>query len=282
MFGRNIARNLHVLGEVFRHTGRPVEALEALRGTVMAATAADAAEDPTVLLFDRVMFRMELGMYQYYLGEMLEGAGLSSEAKPHLENAAAITGKLAADYPDLYACRLNHTICLSGLGYSHHRAGRAAEAKSVYGLQFRELDRLISDFPHLAADTRSRLAGMLCFCPVQDLQDGPRARSLFEELYGPQPQSRDHRYLLAIARYRAGDLEGCLADLEQGLAGGRGERVQAAFFLTLAHHRLGHTTQAREFYRRAVDEMGPLPSHDLVCLHKEADRMLSLNSTTAR
>lgn len=273
MYGRNVARNLQVLSEVYRYTGRPAEALDALRACVRAGEATTGGSD--VAPFEQAMFRMEVGMYRYYLGEMFEGAGRSTEARPHLEEAAAVTGKLAADYPDHYYCRLNSVVCLGGLGYAHHRAGRAAEAREVYGRYVRALERLIADFPSRAADARERLAGALCICPVESLRDGPRALALFEEALGREPTIREHKFLLGMARYRAGDVAGSLAGLEQGLTGGPGERAQAAFFLCLAHHRLGQHAQARELYRRAVDGMGPLPTHDLVCLREEADQVLS-------
>jgi tetratricopeptide (TPR) repeat protein len=277
MFGRNVARNWFVLSALYRDTGRPDESVEARAACVRAGAAADAAadSDPKVRPFDRDMFRMELAMYRYHLGDLLEGAGRSAEAAQHFDKAAAVTGALAERFPDLYHVRVNHAICLGGQAYARYRAGRGVEARELYGRHFRELERLIADFPKRADDVRLRLSGALCVCPVESLRDGPKVLALLEKVHGAEPTSREQQFLRGVARFRAGNPSGSLCALEQGLRGGPSERAQAAFFLAIAHHQLGNGGLAKDFYRRAVADLDPLPTCDLVCLREEVERVLS-------
>ena len=53
-------------------------------------------------------------------------------------------------------------------------------------------------------------------------------------------------------------------------------------FLAPAHHQLGHRARARDFYRRAVDGMPPLPTSDLVCPREEAEQVPAVDLTTER
>jgi tetratricopeptide (TPR) repeat protein len=282
MFGRNVARNLHVLAGVYQSTGRPAEALDALRAALRAASAVDAANDPTVLPFDRAMFRLELALYHYYLGDGLMTDGRPDEAEPHLAQSVAISEKMAGDYPALCSCRLQFATVLAGLGQCHHLAGRAGPAEEAYARHLRLLEQLVADFPGLAADIKWRLAWALCTCPVERFRDGARAIALIVELYGPSPARREHRFALGLARYRAGDWRGCVPDLEKGLTGDPVERTTSAFYLAMAHRQLGDAERARDYYRRAVDGLSALVTPDLLALRGEAERVLGVEITSPR
>ena len=92
------------------------------------------------------------------------------------------------------------------------------------------------------------------------------------------------RNTLGVARYRAGDYRGAVADLEKSvkLRGG-GDSIDF-FFLAMAHWRLGHTDQARTWYadatawmdRRAAD------NPELLRFRTEAGALLGVPAPTTR
>ena len=73
---------------------------------------------------------------------------------------------------------------------------------------------------------------------------------LAEQTVAAGPTNADYVKTLGVARYRAGDFAGSIEALirsidTQGLGG------DAAFFLAMAHARLGHPAEAQDWYRRA-------------------------------
>jgi hypothetical protein len=86
-----------------------------------------------------------------------------------------------------------------------------------------------------------------------------------------------------VALYRAGDYVESVPILERSLALGKGDfDAFDLFFLAMAHHRLGHATQARACLDRAVrwmSERKDLPAHyvgELTSFRAEAEALLAL------
>jgi hypothetical protein len=88
---------------------------------------------------------------------------------------------------------------------------------------------------------------------------------------------------LGVALYRACDFPRSIETLEKSLAAGKG--ASDAFdllFLAMAHHRLGHAKQARDYFDRAVRwwaERKDLPARygaELTAFRTEAEAVLNL------
>jgi hypothetical protein len=60
---------------------------------------------------------------------------------------------------------------------------------------------------------------------------------------------------LGVLYYRAGELQQAVDALNQSMVVQNGGSPHDWFFLAMAHHRLGHATEARTYYDRAVTWM---------------------------
>ncbi len=90
---------------------------------------------------------------------------------------------------------------------------------------------------------------------------------------------------LSFALYRAGKLAEAITILEKSRAAGNGQfDAFDLFFLAMAHHRLGHRTEARGCFERAVRWVGEqktLPAQyakELTMFRAEADAVLAAPS----
>jgi uncharacterized protein HemY len=87
---------------------------------------------------------------------------------------------------------------------------------------------------------------------------------------------------LGVALYRAGRFDPAIEALEKSLKAGKGQIDGFdLFFLAMAHHRLGHETQARACFDRAVRWLGERKSlsdqqtRELAAFRAEAKSLLA-------
>jgi hypothetical protein len=84
----------------------------------------------------------------------------------------------------------------------------------------------------------------------------PAARSpseavrLAEQAVAAEPRNAGYLITLGIARYRAGDFAGAIEALDRGVDR-QEHRGHAAFFLAMAHARLGRHPEAQDWYQKA-------------------------------
>jgi tetratricopeptide (TPR) repeat protein len=116
-----------------------------------------------------------------------------------------------------------------------------------------------------------------------DQRDPERAVALASQAVALAPGQQLPLNTLGVALYRAGDYVESISILERSLAAGKGKfDAFDLFFLAMAHHRLGHTTQARACFDRAVrwwSERKDLPAKyvtELTSFRAEAEAVLAL------
>jgi tetratricopeptide (TPR) repeat protein len=116
-----------------------------------------------------------------------------------------------------------------------------------------------------------------------DQRDPERAVALARRAVALAPGLQLSLNTLGVALYRAGQYAEAVSALEQSLTAGKGEfDAFDLFFLAMAHHRLGHATQARSCFDRAVrwlSERKNLPAQyvpELTGFLTEAEAVLAL------
>jgi tetratricopeptide (TPR) repeat protein len=96
------------------------------------------------------------------------------------------------------------------------------------------------------------LAWILTSAPEPGLRDPERAVELAKRAVQLAPGDGTYHNTLGIARYRNGDHEAAIRTLEESMRLQGGGNSWDWYFLAMAHARLGHDAQAREWYDRAV------------------------------
>ena len=125
-----------------------------------------------------------------------------------------------------------------------------------------------------------------CAVGPDALEDYRRPVQLAESSVASRLESNRLNTLGAIL-YRAGEFSAAIEKLERSVAiHGAGGTAYDAVFLAMAHHRLGHPAEAREWLRRRTpasagmhkpDESGPsswIPRLELELLRREASALL--------
>jgi WD40 repeat protein/tetratricopeptide (TPR) repeat protein len=114
-------------------------------------------------------------------------------------------------------------------------------------------------------------------------RDADRALVLARQAVALAPGQQVSLNTLGVALYRAGQYAEAVSILEQSLTAGKGEfDAFDLFFLAMAHRQLGHATQARACFDRAVrwlSERTNLPAQDVTELagfRAEAEAVLAL------
>jgi len=163
-------------------------------------------------------------------------------------------------------------------GQAHERLGHPDQARA-------DLKRA-SELPQVDAAQLNDLAWRLATGPPH-LRDPERAVSLARKAAALTSNSPNVLNTLGLALYRAGQYAEAITTLERSLAGNKGQfDAYDLFFLAMAHHRLGHTMQARDAFDRAVrwsreqKQRPDMDAHGLAAFRAEAEAILAVRFDT--
>jgi tetratricopeptide (TPR) repeat protein len=140
----------------------------------------------------------------------------------------------------------------------------------------RELERCI-DTPV----DRNNVAWLLATCRDPRFRDPRRAVELSRAAVAEQPANRTFLNSLGAAEYRAGNVPGAVAALEQSMRLGNGGDSFDWFFLAMAHRQLGDLPRSFLYYLAAVRWMDTTGPHDdeLRRFRSEAAELLGIPNT---
>jgi tetratricopeptide (TPR) repeat protein len=159
----------------------------------------------------------------------------------------AVLDKLARAFPTVSRYR-NRALwaqrCLAELLWD---TGRRAEAAEVFR-QLRDWTDRVNAEDAAGHDER---AWFLANCPDPQFRDPPRAVELAKRSTALAPRDPDFWVTLGAAHYRAGSWQDAVQALTQAQRLGQASNPES-FFLAMAHARLGHHDQARQWYDVAV------------------------------
>jgi tetratricopeptide (TPR) repeat protein len=197
--------------------------------------------------------------FHYDLGQALRRQHQLDEAIAAFTKAIELDGK--------------HIPALTRRAQCYHQLGRLAAAHDDLR---KALDSVSSD-----AGQQNELAWFLANCPEEKLRDPRRAVELARKAVELSPQTGTFWNTLGAAHYRAGDWKAALdalrtsEDLFQG-----NELGYNAFFLAMAHLRLGDKDEARKWYNQAVQwmEKHAPKNGELLRFRAEAEELLKEES----
>jgi tetratricopeptide (TPR) repeat protein len=127
----------------------------------------------------------------------------------------------------------------------------------------------------------SSLAWLLATAADAKFRNPSRAVELAAQAARGAPHRPEYRGTLGIARYRAGDWNGAVADLEKSIRLHRPDdwkRAYPSLFLAMAHWQLGEKDKARDWFDKAVHwmERGEKDDAELKRFRAEAAKMLGI------
>jgi tetratricopeptide (TPR) repeat protein len=188
--------------------------------------------------------------------------------------------RLGPNHPDTM-------VCLRRLARYYDDLDRYTEALRLG----EEVLRGSQEAPHRQTNRRpeaeaiNELAWRLANCPDLGLRDPHRAVGLAEEAVKLAQAAPAIWNTLGVARYRAGDWRGAIEALAKSEELGPGTYVGFnAFFLAMAHWKLGQEDESRQWHRRAVQwtEKNRPKDEQLGRFRAEAAALLGLEPRTER
>jgi tetratricopeptide (TPR) repeat protein/tRNA A-37 threonylcarbamoyl transferase component Bud32 len=183
------------------------------------------------------------------LANSYEAAGRTQEAiKLHEETLQLRKAKLGPDHPDTLKS-------MSSLALSYRAAGRTQEALKLREETFQLRKAKVGPDHPDTLESMNALAWSLASFPDVKLADPLRAVDLAVQAVAGDPKKADFRDTLGIARYRAGDWKGAIADLGQALRLRKADdsaNSSTGFFLAMASWQVGDKAKAREWFDKSV------------------------------
>jgi serine/threonine protein kinase/tetratricopeptide (TPR) repeat protein len=232
------------LAYVLTRSGRSGEAEDLFREAVRIGE--DLLDDYP----DNADYLRRAAIDYYQLGVLLSGMGRTEEAEAAFRRALAICTSEAASNARAIA-RFVSAWCYYELGVLREATGKPDDAAAAFRQAIGILEELTSQIPE-EARYRGRLGWVLATCPAVQFRDPARAVRLARQALQREPGAAWYWGLLGIAQYRAGDSSGAIESLNKAMGLLNGGDACQWTFLAMAHERLGHREQARNWYEKAV------------------------------
>jgi serine/threonine protein kinase len=271
-----LARTLGDLGQVLLRSGRSAEA-EALFLRSIGLYEGLVRDFP-----DTPFHVRRLCVVYQYLSQSLAEMRRLDEGCSALRRAIALRERLSTEHYDADDRPVWGGDLYQALGAQLLVAGREQEAAEAYRLACVQFERAIAEHPDLAWP-KFEYAELLNNCSATQFRDPDRATVLVRQALRLAPRSREGWKMLGVAEYRAGHWAAAIEALEHWATFDPQGDPTAGFLFAIAHGRLGHPREARDWYDRAVgwmDRLG-LRSDGLPRLRAEAAALLGLPEPAA-
>jgi serine/threonine protein kinase/tetratricopeptide (TPR) repeat protein len=269
----------HNLAETFRHRHDYAKAAEEYR------SALSVAEQLTADHPDRPQYRKWVAENLVYLAEVLVALQQFDEAERLLRRSREVSEKLAADFPEVPVHRETVAHAWMGLGKILANVGRSQEARQAFERACEAQRRLFKDHPDVSV-YRQNLAATCYDAAVnyatltgRDGRDTALARELAREAVEVKPQEAGFWKGLALAEYRAGDLDAALKAETMALELRKSDGYYYDWLLlALIHLDRGDRAEARKWAGRVYGGKAPGtvqgPEVDFTRLARESEARL--------
>ena len=169
-------------------------------------------------------------------------------------------------------CELNpgNPACLRRLALTEAKFGRFDEAIA-------DFSKVIELSPDSALDHR-HFAWLLATSPDAKVRNPQRAIELAKKTVELAPKEGKNWNTLGVAYYRSGDWKGAIAALEKSMELRKSGDAFDWFFVAMAHWKLDHQKEAREWYEKAVAwmEKNQPKDEELRRFRAEAEELLGM------
>jgi serine/threonine protein kinase len=233
--------------DVLYFAGRYPEATRALRQAV-ALQQRLADDSPGV-----IDYRLHLAQSYHNLANVLRDTNQYDEAEAALRQAVTLFERLARELPGMPQCQEGLAKSYRNLGYLLWETDRPDAATEAFREARSLYDSLVARNPGAPAFARD-LAWFLADCPDPCCADVRRAIQRAEDAVAKSANAGSWWNILGAARYRAGEWRAAIEALDKSRAY-HGANSWDAFYLAMAHRKLGEQQVAREWYEKACDEM---------------------------
>jgi tetratricopeptide (TPR) repeat protein/tRNA A-37 threonylcarbamoyl transferase component Bud32 len=149
-----------------------------------------------------------------------------------------------------------------GFAYAHNSLGSVLERKGSHEAAtecFRKAEEFFRKAVEAGprdADAHNSYASFLATVDDPRFRNPREAVRLAERAVELEPMNGTNWNTLGIARYRIGDWEGCIDAQRRSRELNSQKNPSDRLFLAMAHQRLGHATEAQEWYQRALEWAG--------------------------
>jgi serine/threonine protein kinase/Tfp pilus assembly protein PilF len=188
-----------------------------------------------------------LGRGYSNLGWIVAGCGRLDEAQTIYAQAGEILGKLYKDYPDWVICR-------NDLFHNRVRQSWVEENRGNYRKAETYYRQALHDDPKNGA-TNNELAWFLVTCPDAHLRNAREAVQLGKKAVELEPTDGNYLNTLGVAHYRDGDCKAAIDALQTSVKLRDGGNASDLFFLAMAHWKLGHRDEARNWFAKGVEQL---------------------------
>ena len=209
----------------------------------------DSSADPGV--------RLQTGMAYVHLAGLYNRQGQGAQAIAAWERSIAVFEGLVAQFPE------DHIYWIE-LGQSQNILGQYLYANNEHALAREQFGRALDDYRQaLRLDEDAKIFNLLAWfratCPDVEFRDPQLAVAAAERAVQLAPDSRGAWNTLGVAHCRAENWAKSLVALEKSMALNNGGDSFDWFFVSMVHWHLGHKSEARGWYDKAVSSMEENP-----------------------